>query len=103
MRKASDMPLKKLLIKSIGMPSKSPVIIDVLLQPLPALKGPDCKEKGKKNALTVEFALGLISDGLRGSYLSAFCFCGRRRCTKAYEKRCPQNVYTIKTISQQKL
>lgn len=90
MWKASDMPLKKLLIKSIGMPSKSQVIVDVLLQPPPALKGRDCKEKGKKNALTVEFALGLISDGLHGSYLSAFCFRGRRRCTKAYERGVPK-------------
>lgn len=63
------MPLIKLLFKSIGIPLKSCITIDVLLQPPLALKGRDCKENGEKKKMLLQ--LNLLWDS------SVMAFVGR--------------------------
>lgn len=97
-----DMPLEKLLFKMIGMPSKSSRTIDVLLRPALALKGLDCKESGT----TMLLQLNQLWDS------SVMAFVSRilvpfvsvvAGIAQSLRKRSPQNVYTIRTIPQQKL
>lgn len=82
------MPLDKLLFETIGIPSKSVITIDVLLQPPPALKGCDCQENGTKMLLQ-----NLLWDSVMafaGRILVPFVSVVAGVAQKAYERGVPK-------------
>lgn len=85
------------------MPSKSLITVDVLLQPPPALKGRDCKENGTKMLLQLNLLWDSSVMASVARILVPFVSVVAGVAQKAYERGVPKNVYTIKTISQQKL